>query len=297
MGRDGRRARQLDVARLDEQVGGEWSFIETLRHLVFVTDLWVGEVIEEEPAPHHPWGCRRTSSRLLLSRRWASRSTPARRSTRCAPCATTRSCSGRSACWPGSRPTAWPAPARPATASSRWSARSSASSSRSRAHHQYATRDLAVLEHAPRADPSLRLSPVAAPLFVVVSGPPGAGSPRSPSRWPRELAPAADRQGHDQGGADGLARRAGRRGVEAAGRRRRRGAPGGGRRVRRWARCSTATSGARWPWATSRRPGGAVVEVFCRCRRGRGMGALRGAGWHPPPGPLRRGAIPRRALG
>lgn len=27
--------------RLDESVNGEWSFIETLRHLVFVTDKWI----------------------------------------------------------------------------------------------------------------------------------------------------------------------------------------------------------------------------------------------------------------
>jgi DinB superfamily len=43
-------------ARLDERVGGEWSFVQTIRHLVFVTDLWVGEVIEEAPSPPHPLG-------------------------------------------------------------------------------------------------------------------------------------------------------------------------------------------------------------------------------------------------
>ena len=31
------RARHLDAARLDERVDGEWSFIETLRHLIFFT--------------------------------------------------------------------------------------------------------------------------------------------------------------------------------------------------------------------------------------------------------------------
>jgi hypothetical protein len=50
------RARSLDRAQLDERVAGEWSFIETLRHLVFVTDVWVADVIEEEPAPNHPLG-------------------------------------------------------------------------------------------------------------------------------------------------------------------------------------------------------------------------------------------------
>lgn len=28
--------------QLTEKVNGEWSFIETLRHLVFVTDTWIG---------------------------------------------------------------------------------------------------------------------------------------------------------------------------------------------------------------------------------------------------------------
>ena len=28
--------------RLNEEVNSEWSFIETLRHLVFVTDTWIG---------------------------------------------------------------------------------------------------------------------------------------------------------------------------------------------------------------------------------------------------------------
>jgi len=49
------RARPLG-ARLDERVGGEWSFVETMRHLVFVTDVWVGEVIEDSPSPPHPLG-------------------------------------------------------------------------------------------------------------------------------------------------------------------------------------------------------------------------------------------------
>jgi hypothetical protein len=50
------RALRLEPARLDERVGGEWSFIETLRHLVFVTDVWVGRVIEGQEAANHPWG-------------------------------------------------------------------------------------------------------------------------------------------------------------------------------------------------------------------------------------------------
>ena len=50
------RALRLEPSLLDERVGGEWSFIETLRHLVFVTDVWVGRVIEGKEASNHPWG-------------------------------------------------------------------------------------------------------------------------------------------------------------------------------------------------------------------------------------------------
>jgi hypothetical protein len=50
------RARRLQEPRLHERVDGEWSFVETLRHLVFVTDVWVRDVVEEAPSPFHPWG-------------------------------------------------------------------------------------------------------------------------------------------------------------------------------------------------------------------------------------------------
>ncbi|WP_188195938.1 DinB family protein [Nonomuraea sp. SYSU D8015] len=48
------RARRLDPALLHESVGGEWSFIETLRHLVFATDAWVRRAVLGDPAPWHP---------------------------------------------------------------------------------------------------------------------------------------------------------------------------------------------------------------------------------------------------
>jgi len=47
-------ARELDPALLHEQVDGEWSFIETLRHLAFATDSWIGRVILGDPTPWHP---------------------------------------------------------------------------------------------------------------------------------------------------------------------------------------------------------------------------------------------------
>jgi hypothetical protein len=48
------RARRLDPELLHESVGGEWSFIETLRHLVFATDSWIRRAILGDPAPWDP---------------------------------------------------------------------------------------------------------------------------------------------------------------------------------------------------------------------------------------------------
>jgi DinB family protein/pentapeptide repeat protein len=48
------RARGLAPDQLHERVDGEWSFIETLRHLVFATDAWVTRAILGKPAPWHP---------------------------------------------------------------------------------------------------------------------------------------------------------------------------------------------------------------------------------------------------
>src|SRR5579875_1125903 len=48
------RARSLRPDLLHESVDGEWSFIETLRHLVFATDAWVRRAILGDPAPWDP---------------------------------------------------------------------------------------------------------------------------------------------------------------------------------------------------------------------------------------------------
>lgn len=48
------RARRLDPARLHESVRDEWSFIETLRHLAFASESWVGRAVLGEPTPWHP---------------------------------------------------------------------------------------------------------------------------------------------------------------------------------------------------------------------------------------------------
>jgi len=48
------RARGMTPELLHERVEGEWSFIETLRHLVFATDAWVKRAILGEPSPWDP---------------------------------------------------------------------------------------------------------------------------------------------------------------------------------------------------------------------------------------------------
>ena len=48
------RARRLDPVLLHESVGGEWSFIQTQRHLVYATDAWVRRAILGDPAPWDP---------------------------------------------------------------------------------------------------------------------------------------------------------------------------------------------------------------------------------------------------
>jgi hypothetical protein len=48
------RARTMAPELLHERVDGEWSFIETLRHLVFATDAWVIRAVLSEPSPWDP---------------------------------------------------------------------------------------------------------------------------------------------------------------------------------------------------------------------------------------------------
>src|SRR5215475_11553441 len=50
------RARRLPPELLHESVDGEWSFIETLRHLAFATDSWIRRAIQGDPAPWDPLG-------------------------------------------------------------------------------------------------------------------------------------------------------------------------------------------------------------------------------------------------
>jgi len=48
------RAHRLPEADLGRQIDGEWSFIETLRHLVFATDAWIRRAILGDPSPWDP---------------------------------------------------------------------------------------------------------------------------------------------------------------------------------------------------------------------------------------------------
>ncbi|MGW0150803.1 DinB family protein [Micromonospora chersina] len=48
------RAARLRPELLHESVDGEWSFIETLRHLVFATDSWVRRAVLGDPSPWDP---------------------------------------------------------------------------------------------------------------------------------------------------------------------------------------------------------------------------------------------------
>jgi hypothetical protein len=48
------RARQLPEELLHESVGDEWSFIQTLRHLAFASQAWVGRGVLGDPSPWHP---------------------------------------------------------------------------------------------------------------------------------------------------------------------------------------------------------------------------------------------------
>jgi uncharacterized damage-inducible protein DinB len=50
------RIAALPVHQQNERVDGEWSALETLRHLVFVTDAWFRRSVLGVPKPFHPIG-------------------------------------------------------------------------------------------------------------------------------------------------------------------------------------------------------------------------------------------------
>jgi len=50
------RARALREESVFERVDEEWSFVETLRHLIMATDCWLRRMIKGIDRPYHPWG-------------------------------------------------------------------------------------------------------------------------------------------------------------------------------------------------------------------------------------------------
>jgi len=56
------RARRLPELARHERVDDEWSFVETLRHLVFATDAWASRTVLDDPMPYDPLGYPHSSS-------------------------------------------------------------------------------------------------------------------------------------------------------------------------------------------------------------------------------------------
>lgn len=50
------RVSAMPEGAADVSVDSEWSFAQTLRHLVFATDAWLGKAILRRPRPFHPLG-------------------------------------------------------------------------------------------------------------------------------------------------------------------------------------------------------------------------------------------------
>jgi hypothetical protein len=50
------RVAAMPAGTVDTSVGGEWSFAQTLRHLVLATDMWLGRAVLEIEQPFHPLG-------------------------------------------------------------------------------------------------------------------------------------------------------------------------------------------------------------------------------------------------
>ena len=50
------RVAVMPAGAVDVSVGGEWSFAQTLRHLVMATDTWLGRAILGIEQPYHPIG-------------------------------------------------------------------------------------------------------------------------------------------------------------------------------------------------------------------------------------------------
>ena len=147
-----RRVAAMPAGSVDVSVDGEWSFAQTLRHLILATDAWLGRGVLELDQPFHPFGLAGPGPRTTA---WTCRSSPpthprtptwSRSEPVASPwCATTS---------PRSPPTSWPPSARTrghqqeqetvrsclhVILEEEWE------------HHRYAVRDLAAI--ASKSDP------------------------------------------------------------------------------------------------------------------------------------------------
>jgi hypothetical protein len=50
------RVAQMPPGTVDVSIDGEWTFSQTLRHLVMAIDTWLGRAIHEKEQPYHPLG-------------------------------------------------------------------------------------------------------------------------------------------------------------------------------------------------------------------------------------------------
>ncbi|MGA3214656.1 MAG: DinB family protein [Acidimicrobiales bacterium] len=50
------RTSRMPAAALANSADEEWSFDQTLRHLIFITDAWASRTVLDEPMPYHPIG-------------------------------------------------------------------------------------------------------------------------------------------------------------------------------------------------------------------------------------------------
>jgi hypothetical protein len=60
------RAAALDESQLHERVDDEWSFVETMRHLIYATDCWFRRGVLDESEPFHAIGVTHTEAHGLV---------------------------------------------------------------------------------------------------------------------------------------------------------------------------------------------------------------------------------------
>jgi uncharacterized damage-inducible protein DinB len=56
------RVAAMPAGTFEKSVGGEWSFAQTLRHLVRATDMWLGRAVLGIEEPFHPFGLADTAT-------------------------------------------------------------------------------------------------------------------------------------------------------------------------------------------------------------------------------------------